>query len=227
MEPVLPQSLSPALLLVRPAPDSQRLLRAVELRLGRTVRHVVSPVLQIVPVPAEAPVGEPILTSAHGARRAAEMGMSGRAWCVGPRTAGVAKSLGFHAVSAGGAAEDLISLVQANARGPLVHIRGRHTTGEIAARLGCAEVIAYDQQALSINQAAQELVRGELPVALPLFSDRSLRLCLNEGLGRASVRPVCISENVAYQWPGPTTVADAPNLPSMIDAIVEVLNSGG
>lgn len=227
MEPALTQPDAPVLLLVRPEPDSRRLLRAVELRLGRTVRHVVSPVLQIVPVPAEMPEGEAVLTSAHGARRAAELGMSGRAWCVGPRTAGVAKSLGFRVASADGAADDLVALVRSQAQGPVVHIRGRHTTGDIAARLGCPEVIAYDQRAVPLSEAVHELIRGEIPVVLPLFSDRSLRLCLVEGLGRACVRPVCISENVAYEWPGPTTVAVAANLPSMIDAVVEVLNSGG
>lgn len=219
--------MDPVLLLVRPVPDSQRLLRAVELRLGRELAHVVSPVLQIVPIQAAPPSGEPVLTSAHGARRAAEMGLSGRAWCVGPRTAAVAKTLGFRVVSANGAADDLIALIRAQATGPVVHIRGRHTTGDIAAQLGCAEVIAYDQQPVGLTPAAQELARGEMPVVLPLFSARTLGLCLVEGLGRANVRPVCISDAVAYEWPGPTKVAAAPNLPSMIDAIAEVLNSGG
>ncbi len=222
------------LLLTRPFPDSQRFLDAVERDCG-PVNAVISPVMEVVPVSTELPsYDEVILTSANGAEQASALGVGAgtRAWCVGRRTADKAKEYGFEPVSADGNADDLIALVLGQNTGRLLHIRGEHARGQIAARLiaagrPCKEVIAYRQHPCAPTEEALVALSGTEPVILPLFSPRSAMLI--PAILQAPVHVIAMSAAVAAEVADlgvdTVSVADKPDFESMLAATCHRLNS--
>lgn len=223
----------PTLLLTRPPTASRRVLAAVEKSLGCLVPHVISPIMRIVPVAATVPAGASVvLTSQHGARRAADLGLTGRAWCVGLRTARVAQDHGFTPLWAQGNADDLIRLIRENAPpGEFVHIHGRHTRGNVAARLtqagfACTGVVAYDQVEQPLSPEAHDLLNSREIVVLPLFSPRSAQLFMQNFTGAATLRPVAISAAVAECVNSPVHIATQPDMKSMVTAICTELKNG-
>ena len=97
-------------------------------------RPVVSPVLEIVPLPAPLDLDGLqglIFTSANGVEQFAARSpdRSLPAWCVGAMTAAAARRAGFAARSADGDVGDLAALVVAGHRpgaGDFLHLRGAH-----------------------------------------------------------------------------------------------------
>lgn len=225
----------PKILLTRPEAQSRALAARLGARLGADVPILVSPVLRIVPLSFELPVNPRfvVLTSVHAADAAARVaGLSGLpAYCVGDRTAEAAQAAGFAAVSAGGAADDLLALMlRMEARGPALYVRGRHAASDLAESLVSAgiethPVIAYDQLRRPLSAEAREALGGDAPVVLPVYSPRSSRL-LAEECGRIppTLDIVAISRNAAEPWLGTEaslTIAAAPDGASMEDAIVD------
>ncbi|PIE11001.1 MAG: uroporphyrinogen-III synthase [Rhodobacterales bacterium] len=219
--------MTPALLLTRPKGGSARVLRAVELSLGREVPHVVSPLLDIVDLPVTADLSAiPILTSEQGARRAGGLGYQGRAYCVGDRTAAMARAQGMRPISAGGTSDDLVKMIRAAApETPLIHIRGRHTRGDVVERLRMAglpasDAVAYEQIARPLSRAARALLESGSRVVAPVFSPRSAELLAKEIAGpHPDLRIVAISENAANAFGGKATVAEKPEMAGMVAAI--------
>lgn len=220
------------LLLTRPKEQSARFADAVAARLPG-VPVVISPVLEIVP--RDGPVSTEgiaafILTSENGARTlAARADVAGRtAYCVGDRTAQAARAAGMDAVSAGGAAEDLVALIRARRPlGRLLFARGAESRGAVAERLAEAglpveSVVLYDQRPRPLTPEAAALLAGAAPVIAPVFSPRSAAL-----LSRAEIRAplilVALSEAVARAWDGPApqrvAVAAHPDAASILDSI--------
>jgi uroporphyrinogen-III synthase len=191
---------------------------------------VISPMLRIVPILPGLPeltareYAGLIFTSVNGVLAAAELlQLSGRrAWCVGERTAGAARMAGMQAESAGGAAEDLVALILAKGAGPLLHLRGEHSRGDVAARLTSAgtetdEAIIYQQRAELLTAAARATFAGQRKVILPIFSARTARI-LSERVGtiHAPVQVIAISEAVAAAWARPgVIVAATPDADAM------------
>lgn len=216
----------PILLLTRTEPNSRRVLAAVETRLARRVDHIISPLLRIDDVDAPTPPEtEIILTSAQGARRAAELGARGRAWCVGATTADVARQAGLQVVDAGADARALIAMILDRCpTGPMVHLRGNHQRGDIAAeltkaQLTCRSMVAYDQVSQPLTQQARAALGGERAIVLPLFSPRSTRILLDQSNAiTAPVTYVAIS-TAASEGLDPVCVARAPDFDSMIESI--------
>ncbi|MEM9320111.1 MAG: uroporphyrinogen-III synthase [Pseudomonadota bacterium] len=191
----------------------------------------IIPLLEILPTGEIPPLGGfsgLIFTSENAVRLVAEAeaarGMA--AWCVGKRTGQIAAGLGFRAHTAGGTAEDLVSgIVAAKPAGPLIHLHGRHTRGNIAARLtsqGIATAAAeiYDQRAVRPAQPLARLAQNR-PVFVPLFSPRSAVL-FSDAIGApiGDWRPLCLSAAVHGALPGPlrdrALVADAPCANAML-----------
>ncbi len=179
------QSRAPIILLTRPLAQSQRFARA----LAEVTRLpvVISPLLETIFLPAKPPAGDfsaIVLTSESGALAAGRMRdhLPHRAWCVGDRTAQVARTQGFAATSARGDAAALMALIQREGEvGPLLHLRGVETRGDIAETLtrGGIEtqnLIVYDQAEVSPSPEALTLIRGRQPLIVPLFSPRSARI---------------------------------------------------
>jgi len=228
--------MTPALLLTRPRPEAERFLRA----LPRPPDVLVSPLIEIVPVPVSLPgdVAGLILTSANGVRAAAALDLPPGlpAWCVGQRTTAAATAAGFRATYAGPDAEGLVRhLVAAKPQAPLLHLHGRHTRGEIAARLGAAGQqvetrIAYDQIARPLTDAARARLARPDPVVAPLFSPRTATLLAQEGPFAAPLTVAALSPAVAEAAqalsPRALLIAPRPDAASLAELTTRALQQG-
>jgi uroporphyrinogen-III synthase len=225
------------LLLTRPSAASIRTKAEVE-RLCPGVCVIVSPVMEIVPVPfaLDAVPGEVILTSENGAAAAVALGLPEgmRAWCVGSRTAEVAQAAGFDAVSAQRDAEALIALIlSAPDGGLLLHLRGEHARGDIAPRLRAAgrearEAVVYRQEERALSGEALAALEGAERVVLPLYSPRSAAILAKQGPFSAPLQVIAISRAAARAAEGlgrpHISLIDNPDGQYMLSAIVDSLS---
>ncbi len=125
------------------------------------------------------------------------------AWCVGDRTAKAASRAGLSARSAKGDAGNLVDMIISDApTGCLLHLRGEHTRGAVASSLQAAGVkaeerIVYRQSPQCLTKEAKEVLQGDMPVILPLFSPRSAVLFVEQARPCSeSLRVVAISAAV-------------------------------
>ena len=232
----------PAILLTRPRRQAERFAESLRERLGDGAKILISPLIEIefIPDPAPIPDGAGLIFTSENGVLAFARGKEGKgrmAWCVGPRTAAAAKSAGFDVRIGGGDAEQLAeAIIAAGPAGPLIHYRGRHARGDIAARLRAAgldaeERIAYRQKPLSLAPEARRHLEGERQVLVPLFSPRSAALFVREAgdAGQTSVCMIAMSEAVAEVVRGAgldvAAVAHEPNAEAMITAIERLLDA--
>lgn len=221
--------MKPVLIITRPEPDGARF--AATMQEGIDVKVILSPLIEIVPLDAKCQADEVIFTSANGVAQAARLGLtSGRAWCVGDRTAEMARKAGFDAVSAQGNAEDLVALIlEAAPKGALAHIRGTEARGDLGPRLraegiNCVDVVAYDQVPTTLSDDALNAIRGVAPVIIPLFSPRSAGLLLEQVTIGPHVTVVAMSKAVANRLGsvGAHVIAE-PTAKAMHDALIAIL----
>ncbi|MDO8882806.1 MAG: uroporphyrinogen-III synthase [Pseudotabrizicola sp.] len=183
-----PQSRALPVLITRPEPQASRFAHALQNRYGDQAVPILSPLLSPVflkPKIPDAPFGAVILTSETGARAAAGFpALPRRAYCVGDRTAEVARTAGFEAYSASGDADQLFRLLQGQAdHAPFLHLRGREARGDLAARLTAAnlptkDAVVYAQEPVALSPEAIAILSavdasGAGPVIVPLFSPRT------------------------------------------------------
>lgn len=223
----------PVLILTRPIEASRRFLGEVEAALGRPVTYIVSPVMKVVPMAVDdlsEPLGGVVFSSENGVRQAGRLslppGMT--AWCVGDRTAQVANAAGFRALSAQGDAEALIAMIcAARPEGPLVHLHGEHTRGDVADRLTaagvpCGSLAIYAQVPTPLTPEARAAFAGDKPVILPLFSPRSATILTGVGGVTAPLHVIAMSKAVANEASvlrlNTLVIADAPTGPAMVAA---------
>lgn len=223
---------APILLLTRP--------RAQALAFGDACRTagflgeiLISPVLSIVPLPFGA-VPDPatllLFTSLNGVEQAvAQADLRGfDALAVGDRTAAAARASGMTCGSAAGTVEDLFRHALDRPAAPMLHLRGRHATGDLAARLRAAgrqadDRAVYDQRDCPLNDAAWRALTGAAPVILPLFSPRSATLLARQAeKATAPLHPVAISAAAARAWHGASSprIAGHPDADAMLRLIV-------
>ncbi|MEM1430330.1 MAG: uroporphyrinogen-III synthase [Pseudomonadota bacterium] len=230
-------------MMTRPAPASARFAALAERRLGRFGQVVISPMLEIVPlmpapeIPAEAALA---FTSENAVRIAAtRFDPTGRpAWCVGDRTADVARQMGFAARSAGGDAAALADLLGEDAPDKeILHLSGVHQTGDLAERLAlkglrARRVAIYDQRPLPLSSEARAALKAPTPVALPLFSPRSAALTRTALPNETQARLLLpfLSPAVARAWAEGgsdprwrSAVAPTPDAEGMLRALGDVL----
>ncbi len=151
------------MLMTRPRAASDRFLCSLPDDLRNATRVCVSPLLRIEHL-ANTPDLEGatgvIFSSAHGVAATLPPVAPVAAYCVGRATTARAHERGWHALYAGRNARELVaSLTQNPPPGSLVHLRGVHGTGDIAASLRAAglrvsETIIYDQKALPLSPEA-------------------------------------------------------------------------
>ena len=227
------------LLLTRPRPDSEELARTLA---ARGVESVVSPALEIVPLPPGPPpegaLRAILLTSGNAAPALAAGGFRRTApvLCVGGATARRAAGAGFADVrSADGDARGLALLARRSLdprAGRLLWLRGAETSGGLADALRAAgfeveeRVVYRADPAESLSpEAAARIAAGGIDAAL-LFSPRSARifaaLLERAGLARAAggMAAWCVSRATARAAAGPpwreVRVAARPDLPAML-----------
>ncbi len=232
-------------LLTRPAAQSIRLAQALRSRFGTDHQIVVAPLMAPVflhPVLPDIAFGALILTSETGAEAARRLSAEGCAlptfaYCVGDRTAVSAAAAGFVTLSAGGDASDLLTLIRQSAhRGPLLHLRGTDSRGDVAETLVLAgietyQVAVYTQIAQPLPPAAAALLARSDPVIVPLFSPRSARLLVALGPFKAPLYVAALSPAVASAAatlpPATMVTAAHPDAASLLDALDTLLAAGG
>jgi len=232
---------TPAILLTRPQPQSERFAEAVRARLGPGIRIAISPLMGPVFHALTPPedLAAVILTSETGVEAARRIVAEGQtlprmAYCVGDHTAAQARAAGFEAISASGDAAALLALITA-ARPPgrLLHLRGRDSRGAVTDQLNnvginVLESIAYSQMPLAPTPEATALLAGTDPVLVALFSARSAAL-FAELPGRvAPLWIAALSPAVMVPELSPLRLAVArhPDAAAMLDAVAGMLNAG-
>jgi len=196
----------PVILLTRPEASSRRMAGIWAALFGDQVSFCISPLMDIrfdPRLPDLSGIKTLIFTSTNGVAAYVEAKGPTNLPCytVGDATARAAREAGMQAVSAGGNADSLVArILEDQAHGPMLHLRGAHARGEIAERLssqGCpvSQAIVYSQHAMPLNIQAQSLLAGDTPVILPLFSPRTATL-MGAGPFAAPVYVVAMSEAV-------------------------------
>ncbi|WP_112873833.1 uroporphyrinogen-III synthase [Paracoccus endophyticus] len=208
----------PVLLITRPEAAAGRLARDLA---GLGLPTIIAPLMRIDPVPHNAAALDRaaglVFTSENGVAFAGTGG--GRpAICVGPRTALAAEAAGFEARTGPGDAAGLMPMLQDLGPGWL-HVRGAH----VAADLGLASVVVYDQTALPLTAVAAQALAGDAPVILPLFSPRSARLAAAAVAGARAplwLAPISIAADAAFDGPAARrVVAATPDAPGVVAAV--------
>jgi len=223
---------APLVLLTRPRAASERFAQALIAELG-PVAVAIAPLMKIVPTgmrPDLERAAALIFTSAAGVEVFGQLcdRRDLPAWCVGARTAQAARAIGLMAQSADGDAEALVAqLLVQRPKGPLLHLCGTHSRGDVADRLTQAglmtqAVAIYDQVALSDNPDLAAALAHPGPVIVPLFSPRSAELFMT-ATGSRGVTPIALSQAVQAALPpdlaARTHVSKTPDAPAMIRAI--------
>lgn len=234
------QSRLPAFLLTRPMAQSTRFAASLRSRFGPDLSITISPLIAPSFLAPAFPDLKPaclIFTSETGvdsfARHPARpKDLPSLAYCVGDRTAQAARLAGLRAISANGDATNLVERIkQDKAAGPVLHISGAQTRGDIARHLSdagydVAALVLYEQQQQEMTAEAKTLLLGENPVMVPLFSPRSATLFLAQ-LSRVeanaplffSALSNAVAEPLVQQGRLAHCVAAKPTAAALIDAM--------
>lgn len=231
----------PILLMTRPEPESRKFIADLRARGTGGFRPVISPLIGIRytnQLPDLSDHAAVILTSRHSvaALLAGGADCSGPAFTVGKATAAAARAAGFDVQTADGDAEDLFDLIaQSDVRGPLLHLRGTHSRGNLASRLTqtgimTREAVIYDQPELPLSSEAKHALDGKLPVVAPVFSPRTAAL-LATHLGQAPLSVAAMSESVAKAMSSrhinAVRIAVRPDAEAMLSVTIDMLGLHG
>ncbi len=228
--------MTPTVILTRPQAQSERFAQALRAQWDGPIEIIYAPLIKIVPVAASCAKPDAVIfTSANGVSAAKRLGLPKglAAWCVGSKTAELARAAGFEPTTGPGDASGLVSaIIAAKPSGTFAHIRGKHARGEVSARLNaagirCEDVVAYDQAALSLTPEAKSAVSARQSVIFPLFSPRTATILNSAGPFAEQVHFVALSEAVkqaiAPEMSQQVAVATAPNGKAMLLATLQVL----
>ncbi len=230
----------PVLLITRPDAAAARFLADLRPACAVPFVAVVSPLIGIAAVLADVPqagLTAIVVTSENGAERAASLGLPRGmpAFCVGARTAEVVRNGGFVPIVAGGNADALVAMILSRGvRGRLLHLRGAHVRGDVAARLQgpglrCDEAVVYDQVEQPLSADARAALAGPGPVVAPLFSPRTVSILARNLPFMAPVHVIAISAAVAdaaaILRPAQLVTVAHSEADAMRDATAEMLTS--
>jgi uroporphyrinogen-III synthase len=220
----------PVILLTRPADGAARFAKALTKRLGEAP-IIISPILEITPTTAKPDLSDDpliVFTSRNGVAHCGFPPKPGQqALCVGDATAAMAQAAGFETRSASGDVEDLIRMLRDEApKRPLLHLRGRHSAGDLVSRLrqsgiDAHETVVYDQAALALTDKARATLNGEGAVIVPLFSPRTAKEFSDKGPWHAPLFVSAISAataDAAPAHPDKMQIASEPTQAAMVDA---------
>lgn len=199
----------PTILLTRPAPQSQRWAKLIEAELGNDIPVVISPVIEIEFLQPDVPEGDfngVIFTSANAVSAFAQLTKDRdlAAYCVGARTAAIAKEYGFDAISADGSVDDLVPLIHSQrGSGRLLYPRGAYTARNLQeifanSSIEITEFVTYRQTPKPLSQDALELLQSPGSVLIPLFSPRSAQIFIStlSQTMKSDLIALCFSEAV-------------------------------
>ena len=229
---------TPILLMTRPAPQSAQTVADIRSVLGHDFAAIQSPLIQIEPQQTSVDLigyNGVIFGSVNAVRYAkVKESVEGLpAWCVGDQTASAAQQAGFTAHSAGGSAVELIDLILSKTNiGPLIHLRGEPSRGQISERLTaqgqeCDQQVIYAQNHLALTQTARAALMGGRRIVLPVFSPNTAQALVSQGPFTAPINAIAISPTVADALKPLKTkqlqLASRPDRPAMVAAICAAL----
>jgi len=169
------------LVMTRPRAVAQNFVDGIAADALVDVCVLYAPLVDIVPTGHAADLSDAasvIFTSANGVKFAPK-GQGRVAYCVGEKTAQVARAAGWDVHLVQRDAEGLIASLKADPpTGPLVHLAGTHRRGGIDVQLaqGGTHVdvqVLYDQPLQPLDDSVRAVLSGEGRVILPLFSPRT------------------------------------------------------
>lgn len=228
------------LLLTRSEAQSRALVKDIETAFPDKTTCIVSPMMAITPMgdlPDISKFQAVVFTSVNGVNSFTDLcGSASKCYCVGSRTKQAARAAGLDAVSANGTAAELVALVATELHpeaGPILYIRGEHTTGDIAENLTAQgftvdQAVLYRQLACELTDAAREaLAQGDvqgLPLYSPLTARRFAKIMTeNPTWPTQNLTALCISQNGADELRdlnlGRVEIAAQPNGTAMLALI--------
>ena len=174
-----------------------------------------------------------IFTSVNGLRAAEKHNLTNnRCFVVGKNTKKIAVSFGYEVLGFSKDQENLLKLIKSKKpTESMVHIRGKHTVGNLCDALkrnqfSCLDIIGYNQEPLKIKKQNLQKIHSGRPVILPIFSSRSAEL-LQSNLDLTGFNVIAISEAVAKIITGvelgELVISKKPDLNSMQEATLAIL----
>ena len=174
-----------------------------------------------------------IFTSANGLRAAKKHNLiNKKCFVVGANTKKIAVSFGYDVLGFSKDQENLLKLIKSKKpTESMVHIRGKHTVGNLCDALkrnqfSCLDIIGYKQEPLKIKKQNLQKIHSGRPVILPIFSSRSAEL-LQSNLDLTGFNVIAISEAVAKIVTGVElgglVISKKPDLNSMQEATLAIL----
>ena len=228
--PIMPL---PSILLTRPKGQAAAFADRLKQESGFEGKICLSPLLEIVLI-AERPdlsgIRGLIFTSKPGYWPLTQLNSRRDlpCWCVGQSTGQAAERIGLASIAADGDAKSLIRRILADAPdGPLLHLCGEKTRGDVADTLSASGIetkacVVYRQVPRPLTHEAKALLNRENPVIVPLFSPNTAGQFMRQGPFTAPLYVAAISENAAVELQGEDVekliVAQTPDALSMLKA---------
>ena len=223
------------LLLTRPLDGNERFCLKIK-HLLYSCEILDNPIQKIDFLPSLSEVNKNsvlIFTSANGLRAAKKNNLSNKkCFVVGANTKKIAVSFGYDVLGVSKDQENLLKLIKSKKpTESMVHIRGKHTVGNLCDALkrnqfSCLDIIGYNQEPLKIKKQNLQKIQSGRPVILPIFSSRSAKL-LQSNLDLTGFNVIAISEAVAKIVTGvelgELLVSKKPDLNSMQEATLAIL----
>jgi uroporphyrinogen-III synthase len=230
------------LLLTRPFAASQEFAKNF-INCAAIDRVVISPLMEIVHRDLDVDPAQfrtVVFTSKAGveAWRRAGLPVDMMCRCVGEATLNAARAIGFEATASGGTVAHLeADLIAAREAGPILHVRGVHSTGNLVENLSKAGLeaqscIAYDQPLRDLSREARDVLRATAEgatdgtadrVIVPLFSPRTAAHFKKQCSGVVKPFVIAISKAAAVHWPD-AQIAPSPSSEGMVCAVLTRLN---
>ena len=173
------------LLLTRPLDGNERFCLKIKHLLYKC-EILDSPIQKIEFLPGLSKVNKNavlIFTSLNGLRAAEKHNLTNnRCFVVGKNTKKIAVSFGYEVLGFSKDQENLLKLIKSKKpTESMVHIRGKHTVGNLCDALkrnqfSCLDIIGYNQEPLKIKKQNLQKIHSGRPVILPIFSSRSAAL---------------------------------------------------
>ncbi len=145
-----------------------------------------------------------IFSSANAVIEASKQPVRADAFCVGTQTTEIAMLHGWRAECAGQTAAQLVQTLtrKDGLTGPLAHIHGQHTRGDIAGRLNsngirCDHYVVYDQVLKPLSAEAKTSLSNDKRHIVPLFSPRTAQQFAYECGTAENIFFIAMSEAVA------------------------------
>lgn len=223
------------LLMTRPLAAAERFVAGLPRAPRAGLQVIYAPLIEIrrIQAPVRLDGAQAVIFSSANGVAAASRETTARlaAYCVGQLTTQTAAEAGWQASCLGQGADELVeTLLRQRPEAPLLHLRGAHARGGIAARLTdggirCHEQIVYEQALLPLTAEAQVALAAQIDVIVPLFSPRTASHFADLCGDSSHLHLIALSPAVSEPLKGlnckTLRVSKAPDAQAMADAVLD------